>query len=159
MNYEQDMKISPSDLDTEWLAQPSLMFKYANICATAEKKKDEAKEQLDFVKAEIDQEIRLDPGKFGLEKIVEKAVENTILSQGRYKTASEEFIQAKYEWNVAKGAVDAVEQRKTALENLVRLHGQNYFAGPKIPRDLASEWEEKQKKSNQIIGRTMTRQK
>jgi hypothetical protein len=29
--------------------------------------------------------------------------------------------------------------RKAALENLVQLHGQQYFAGPKMPRDLKEE--------------------
>ena len=53
-----------------------------------------------------------------------------------------EVIDARYEFNTAKGAVRAVDQRKESLENLVRLHGQHYFAGPKIPRDLSSEVEQ-----------------
>ncbi len=48
-------------------------------------------------------------------------------------------IDAQYEYQMAQGAVQAVEQRKSALENLVKLYGQGYFAGPKTPRDISSE--------------------
>ena len=44
----------------------------------------------------------------------------------------------------------AFEQRKDALENLVRLHGQQYFAGPKIPRDLPSEMEKRTNKNKEV---------
>jgi hypothetical protein len=44
-----------------------------------------------------------------------------------------------------------MEQRKDALENMVRLHGQQYFAGPRIPRNLTEERQAKQKKADTQI--------
>jgi len=50
-------------------------------------------------------------------------------------------------------------QRKDALENLVRLHGQQYFAGPKMPRDVQWERQQKIERSNDIVERKLTRGK
>ena len=60
---------------------------------------------------------------------------------------------------MAQGAVYAFEQRKTSLENLVRLHGQQYFAGPKMPRDLRKEVDRRaqQRKADELVGKQMTR--
>jgi hypothetical protein len=153
MNYEDDLRIDESALDVEWLDQPSLMFKFAKSAAAAQREMDEAKEAIDVVKAELDLDIRNNPEKYDLAKITEGAITNTILTQEKYKEALAFYNQKKFEYNVIKGATNAVDARKTALENLVKLHGQQYFAGPKIPRDLSFEWEqrEKQKKSNQVI--------
>lgn len=159
MNYEQDIKIDETMLDVEWLEQPSLFMKYARHAALKEKEKDETKEQFELCKAELDKEIRSFPDRFGLEKITDKVVENTILLQPDYKEASENFLQAKFEWMVAKGAVDSFNQRKEALENLVKLNGQSYFAGPQVPRNLHEQRELRQKEINSRIGRKMERTK
>ena len=47
---------------------------------------------------------------------------------------------AQYELEVMGAAVRALDQKKSALENLVRLQGQNYFAGPSVPRTIGAEW-------------------
>ena len=159
MNYEQDIRIDEDALDVEWLDQPALFLKYSRHSALLEKEKDESKERLEFVKAELDRKIRLNPEKFGVEKITDKVVENTIILQLEYKQASEQFIQAKFEWTTARGAVDAFNQRKEALENLARLHGQNYFAGPKIPRDLHQEHTAWQNRIDANIARHINRTK
>lgn len=157
MNYEDDIRIEETSLDVEWLEQATLFLRYSRHAALKEKEKDEAKEALDLVKAELDKEIRSFPERFGLEKITDKAVENTIPMQSNYKEASEKFIQAKYEWNVAKGVVDAFNQRKEALENLTKLNGQNYFAGPKVPRDIKEQRQVFQQKMNVKIGEKIRR--
>lgn len=162
MNYEADIKIEEGCLDIEWLEQPEKMLKYGQHASKMKSNLDKAKESLDFVKAELDNEIRSDPEKFGLEKVTDRAIEATIPLQERYKKASEFYLNAKFESDVAFAAVKAFEQRKDALENLVRLHGQQYFAGPKIPRDLPSEMEKrtnKNKEVNKRIGITISRTK
>jgi hypothetical protein len=45
-----------------------------------------------------------------------------------------------------KAAVYAINQRKDALENLVRLHGQQYFSSPLIDISLSDRYKEKQVK-------------
>jgi hypothetical protein len=159
MNYEDDIRIDETALDVEWLEQPSLMMKYARIAAEARMEYDKTKEALELVKAELDREIRTDPGSFGIEKITETVVMNTILKQEAYQKTSEILIQAKYDLDIAFGAVKAFDARKDALENLVRLNGQQYFAGPKVPRDLSEVRSEWRSKINKEIAIKMNRRK
>jgi hypothetical protein len=92
-------------------------------------------------------------------------VTSTILTQDKYKEATEEFLQAKYEAKIASGASRAVDHRKSALENLVKLHGQQYFAGPMVPRDLTHEWKSRQqqlKEEEEVdrgVGKSMRRRR
>jgi hypothetical protein len=134
------------------------MMKYAQISASARKTLDEAKEELEFVRAELDKAIRSNPDRYDIDKITEAVVIATITIHKDYQKASSVLINAKYENDMAYGAVKAIDARKDALENLVRLHGQQYFAGPKVPRDLSFEAQQKhnQKKSDSVV-KTMTR--
>lgn len=139
MNYERDIIIDDSALDVEWLEQPALMLKYSKHEVFLEKERDLKKIELDLKKAELDKDIRTNPDDYDIAKITESVVLNTILMQKDYQQLEKEYLETVYEYNVAKVAVRAFSQRKDALENLVRLHGQQYFAGPKIPRDLSKE--------------------
>lgn len=148
MDYEKDIKIDETALDTEWLEQPRLMIQYSQYTAQAQKEMEYAKENLEVVRAELDKEIRSEPEKFDVNKLTETVVQNTILLQERYREANKEYLEARYEYEMAKNAIRAFDQRKDALENLVRLYGQQYFAGPNAPRDLSKEWEQKEKQRN-----------
>ena len=161
MNYEKDIRIDESALDVEWLGQASLMLKYSRILAMSRKRADHAKINADVIKAELDKKIRAVPENYDLSKITEVAISNIILTSEEYKEAQTEIIEALYEVNMAQSAVRAIEQRKDALENLVKLYGQQYFAGPKIPRDISKEWEarEKQNQSNTQVGTALRRRR
>jgi len=137
--FKNDIDIDPEALDVEWLRQPRLMGDWCERRADARAEADRAKERRDVVYAELDREVRMEPEKFGLEKITESAVSNAIKLDARYREAFEEHIEATHAAEVCDAAVRAFDHKKTALETLVRLHGQQYFAGPSVPRDLAEE--------------------
>ena len=141
MNYEEDIRIDETALDVEWLEQPRLMIKYARNSAEASRRVEIAKARLDLVRAELDRDIRTVPTKYEIEKVVEAVVTNTILMQPKYQEKEAELIDARYEYEIARNAVYAINARKDALENLVKLHGMQYFAGPRIPRDLSKEYQ------------------
>lgn len=151
MNYEKDVEIDGEALDQEWLAQPSLMMQYTKHSAKKRKLLEEAKQNLDIAKAEADRKIRTNPEKFGIEKITETVVANAVLNENGYKQAYTEYLEAKYEADMAQGAVNAFEHRKSSLENLVRLYGQQYFAGPNVPYQINRDWEKKQIKEEANI--------
>jgi len=159
MNYNDDIQIDETSLDVEWLLQPGLMMKYARHAAQAELEHDRLKEALDVVKAELDNAIRTDPEAFGIGKVTEAAITGAIILHSDYKDASERYLQGKFEFTMAKNALRAFEQRKEALENLVKLHGQQYFAGPKVPRDLTWEMNQKQQMVDNRIAQRLTRKK
>lgn len=141
MDYENDIRIDESALDIEWLEQPRLMLKYTQHLAECEKKRDFYKEELELVRATLDKDIRENPSDYDIEKITEGAVTSNITKSEKYQNSVKRHNDARYEASMAKGAVQAFDQRKTALENMVKLHGQQYFAGPKLPRDLKKERE------------------
>lgn len=153
MNYEKDVSIDENALDIEWLEQPSLVLKYSQWSAKCKLEVDRASEKLNIVKAELDQKIREDPEKYDVGKVTENAITNAIISHKRYQEAKADYLDKKYEAEMAQAAVWALNDKKAALENLVRLNGQNYFAGPSVPRDLSKEWVKKaeQRKVNSSI--------
>ena len=82
--------------------------------------------------------------------ITEGSISATILTNPEYEAANRLYIDAKYEYDIAIGVVRAFDHRKAALENLVRLHSQSYFAGPAVPRNIA---EERQMRDKAVQGR------
>jgi hypothetical protein len=165
MNYEKDIEIDETALDIEWLSQPVLFMKYSQHSAEMRRKLDETKQTLEVVKAEVDRSVREKPEKYDIAKVTEGSVNSAILVSYKYKIAYKEYLDAKYESDMAQAAVVAFDQRKTALENMVRLHGQQYFAGPKVPRDLPTlraqrkAEEESTKKVNAGISSKLKRSK
>jgi hypothetical protein len=139
INYEQDVQIDENALDLEWLEQAPLMMKYIEHASEKEKERDEKKEKLDFVAAQLDKEVRDHPELFGIAKVTESTVEAAIKRSTRYQGAAEDYIEAKYEARIARGAVDAIHDRKEALQELGRLLNLGYFAPPMTPRDLSGE--------------------
>jgi hypothetical protein len=137
MNYEQDLKIDAEALDKEWLHQPVLFMQYAAESAAAQDRLGRAKESLDVVKAEQDSLIRSQPSD---KKPTEAAIAGMVLQTREYQEANERYLAAKLEYDLCQAAVRAMDQRKSALENLVRLLGASYFAAPAEPRDLGREW-------------------
>lgn len=162
LDYEKEIEyIDESALDVEWLNQPHLTIKYGRHAANVYKETESAKKEIELVRADLDVEIRANPGTFGLDKITESAINNIIVRQSKFQKAQTRYIEAKFEADLAKYAMQAIEDRKTALENLVRLHGQQYFAGPKVPRDLSKEWQNKyrQESTDDKVSKKMKRGK
>jgi hypothetical protein len=161
MNYELDVKINEDALDIECLEQPNLMRKYSIHLEKMILKRDQQKELLDLIKADLDLDIRTNPDKYvGDIKVTESVVAGAILRDKKYQKANQDYLEAKYEAGVAKGVIEAIYARKSMLEILVKLHGQNYFAGPSVPRDLTKERENFTKEThttNQNIARSLKR--
>ncbi len=154
MSYETDIEIDESALDVEWVEHPRRMLKYCEMSARANREMALAKEALDVVRAQLDQKVRSDPDSYGVvagpRGITEGGITAAILVHPEYEVANRRCLDARYECDIATGVVHAFDHRKTALENLVRLHGQSYFAGPAIPRNLA---EERRAKDARVQGR------
>lgn len=151
LDYEDDIEIDEQSLDVEWLQQAKLFMRYAKYAAETRYAMDLAKEALDVVKATLDQEIRSHPDAYEIAKITEAVVQNAIITHPEHQAEMKKFVAAKYEAELAQAAVRAFDQRKVALENLVRLHGMSYFSGPAVPRNLTEEREARQKRSNQKV--------
>ena len=133
-DYEEDLAIDPDALDVEWLDHPARFMRYAEACAKAKKKLDESHERVKVVRSKLVKRIKEQEG--GTAQEIEAKYRNS----PRHKKAKQAMINAEYQFNVLSNAVSAMHARRSALENLVRLHGQSYFAGPQEPRDLSLEF-------------------
>lgn len=135
MNYKNDIRIDPNNLDIEWLRQPDLAYIYGNELAEARSKTDRAKERMDIESANAFKRALETVGK------PVDAVRAAADVDPDYRKSVEMFNQAKYEQGLLQAAYDAIQTKKTALENLVRLHGQQYFASPREPKELGERVE------------------
>lgn len=162
MDYEQDVQIDDTALDVEWLNQASLAMKYGKNYAKCKRRVALAEENIKVITAELIKEANDDPDKcLGTDvKATGPNVESYYRNHKRHKAAKQEWIDAVYELDMAEIAKNEIAfTRKVALENLVKLHGQMYFAGPKIPRDLHSEVAKRnrQDEADNVVSKGMTR--
>lgn len=134
-DYKKDLMIEPDALDIEWIEQPRLYMKWAEISAKAEDRVKLTKEALEVTDAKIDNEIRSSG-----DKVTEVQIKAKISLDERHQKALQDYNDALYKSNLYSSAVRAMDHRKVALENMVRLMIGQYFAGPKDPRDLKKEY-------------------
>ena len=163
LNYEADVKIEESALDVEWLQQPTLALKYGRHAAHMRKLANLADQRVKVVAAELTRAVAEDPRSHtGKEKPTVGEVEAYVRTHPDHQAAKEAWIEADYEATYAETAHKEISfTRKQALENLVTLHGQNYFAGPSIPRDLSREWEKRshQRKADAHVASALKRRR
>jgi hypothetical protein len=135
MDYEKDLQIDKYGLDDEWAKQAHLFHHWSIILAEAEMVRDKAKENIDLVKAELDLAIRSDPSKFGLEKITESAVNSAIVTDKKYRLVLDDYNQLKYNHKIIQSAIESLNHKKYALDNLVRLFLSEYYLKEAPPQD------------------------
>jgi len=141
LDHERDVGIDPNGLDTEWLAQPGLFLKYSKMEAEQGRIVDRLKERLDVAEAEIRKQIISNPSEYAITtKPNLDEIKSLIVGDTTICAVRQELQDAQYELNIIKAAVRAIDQKKYALQDLVRLLLGGYFAGPQAPRDLAAEW-------------------
>jgi hypothetical protein len=149
-------------LDEEWVNQPVLYHEYSTYLTEAKEAKERAEVQLEvanddrrLVRAQLDLKIRKDPTKFlgPKTKLTETAITNRILTHKKYiaaqqnvYNAKETLIKAGTEVSTYYTAVFALDHRKTALEKLVSLFGQDYFASPRAKDGNSQKYVDKANK-------------
>lgn len=130
MSYREDLTIDKFSLDEEWMRQPTLFMGYAEKSAEAKSAYERAKEILDVAKAEVERKVRAEPRQHGLEKVTESAIAATVTLHPRVRAAVDTLIKAREEADIIAAAVRAMDQRKEALGDLVRLFGMSYWSMP-----------------------------
>jgi|AntDeeMinimDraft_5_1070356.scaffolds.fasta_scaffold06636_5 hypothetical protein len=149
INYSKLVSIDDQALDIEWLEQSRNMLKVTHMSADRRAEMDKVADALDLEFAVLDKKVRANPEKYELDKVTDAIVKNAIVREESYIAAKQEYLNAKYEYDLSKGAVQAMEQKKSALEGLVKLFMNQYFAGPSVPRDLQAELLNKRKEQEQ----------
>lgn len=133
-HYKEDLQIDMNSLESEWEKQPVIFIHWAEGLAEANKEKDRTKQQLEIVTAELDKEARTSGEvveEYG--KLTETAIKGWIVLQDSFQQAQEDYNEAKHEAAILSAAVSAMEQKKSALENLVKLWAAGYYSTPREP--------------------------
>ena len=146
MNYEKDLKIDLDALDVEWAEQASLALKYAKHLTNKKAKVAKLEERKKTKRSELIVEANANPFKLLNKKSPNAGdIEAYYRTNSEYKAIIEELLEEQEEAEFVELAFQEIAwTRKKELENLVILHGQQYFAGPKIPRNLSQEYQKKQ---------------
>lgn len=156
--FEKDLEIDVSQLDVAAGMQAETFFKWAELSVAAKKEVDASKFRLDTLQAQLASRARTDPESFGIQKVTEAAIDVAVRTSAVYLEAYEVWLEAKAESALLDKAVEALEQKKAMIEKLIVLHGQQYFAGPSVPRDLVSAWETvKGKRAESVMEKTKIR--
>jgi len=117
-------------LDRHWLEQAKLVFNYGNKLAEAKEALERAKAAHEVRRAETMSDIVTNPEKYELKKTTADVIKSTIDIHPNVMTAQKLIQSSKYEVDICQVMMSALDHRKAALENLVKLHGQQYFATP-----------------------------
>lgn len=157
IDYENDIIIDESALDVEWLNQPELAIKYGKYWALCNRNYLSIVEQLKLLKARLINECFETNS-----KATALMVDAFVRTNDEHIDLKEQLVKAQYKLNIAEIAKNEISySRKMALENLVKLHGQNYFSSPNMPRDISTEaaLKNKQRKVDGGVAGQMKRRK
>lgn len=129
MDYQKDLEIDKFALDAECLDQARRFMVWSEQLANAMADRDHTEQKLKVTEAQVEQNIRNNPP---VEKLTEAGVKSLIILNEGVKKIHEEFIEASHKANIMLAAKQAMEQRRSMLENLVKLYLSGYWADPKI---------------------------
>lgn len=122
----ENLEIDMFDLDNELKNQSSIYFMYASMLADADFEARRCKEVIELAEAEADNRARNNaPG-----KVTEALIKTMVAQDDEVLEAHRVYLDALNRRNKIEAAVKAFEQRKSCLDNLVRLHTTQYFAEP-----------------------------
>ena len=155
-DIESILRPDKDRLDEEWVEQPGLRRQYGVELADAKREVSRMKAELELTAAELDNEIRESPESFGLSKITEAAIKAAIPGNPRYKKVREKFIAAEHLVDVLMATVSAIEHRKRALEDLVKLWLGDYYSTPIAPEGAKDRMREIERQADRGHGRQLT---
>jgi hypothetical protein len=137
MNYREAIAIEEHSLDREWAGHPELYMDLVEAKVESREKLDLARDAYSVLRAECSARIRANPSKYGIgDKVTEGAINAAVDSHPKVQAANARITALKREHDLVSGAVDAMEHRKKALENLVQLHLSNYRGEVRMPKAL-----------------------
>lgn len=139
--FSKDLRIDLEALDETCLTQSEIFWKWSERARMARSWMERREQALEIVKAEVEGKIRKNPSKYGVEPgprggVTEGAISNAISLNKVVRKATLRYLNARNDSQMFTNAVSALDYKKRSLEGLITLHGQQYFAGPKEPRNL-----------------------
>lgn len=143
MKVQKDVTLDKNNLDVEWEQQSNLMEEYTKMLARSNKEYSDIKLLLDNIISGKKLEWRLD-GEIKLNgkttKVTEGSLDNAIDVDEECIEQKKLLIEKQYEIDVLKGVVEALRNKKSALEYEVQLYLSGYFGSPNDQRQLLNKY-------------------
>jgi len=108
--------------------QPDLYREVGELYVSFKSSAKRLKEEVEYVKAELQQKIRSNPDVYGLAKVTESAISAAILLQPEFKEIQKEYLEMDELASTLNIFLTSVEQRKSALKDMVSLYIYNYYS-------------------------------
>lgn len=133
-DYKADVLIDIHALPAEWERQPQLFIYWAEEHAHAMQRRDQAKDQLDLQRAQLDSDLRINFTEYGFAaKPTEAAISAAILQQPDYATAVTKLSDESVNMNIMMAAKNGMETKRKALENLTQLQIAGFYGANTAP--------------------------
>lgn len=157
LNYADDIRIDETALDVEWLEQTEKAMFYCEHAAAMRRKVSLLEEEEKLTRSRLIKKANKNPLLCcGKSKPTATDIEAYYRTHRKHMLIKQKLIEAQYQLDIAEAVRSEISfSRKMALENLVILHGQQYFAGPKERRNLTKERESKAKAIKGKIAKKM----
>ena len=120
LDYKAMLRIDPERLPAEWLKQPTRYMEFVEARVDADARLDQMKDRLDVVSAMRGRKIR-DRLETNKERVTERTISDELILDPEYRKAKTAVNEAWEDAAIIRGAVDAMEHRKRALENLTQV--------------------------------------
>lgn len=135
MDFGTDIGINVNKLEEEWLKQSTLMYNASREASKAYREWGDQKDIYNVMRAGI--ELQLRKGEIELKGNDEKPIKlnNDIVkayldNDESLKVQLKAIADAKYEYDIASGAVNSIEHRKRSLTYIVELRKMNWWSEP-----------------------------
>jgi hypothetical protein len=137
---EADRAIDPSQLDVEAVRQAETYSKWAERQIIASTHVETLEFELSVLESELQIQARNVPVQQGCKAPTEASFKAWVAGHPKLREKTLAIIDAKREEGLLKTAASSLHMKKQMLELLGQLHGQQYFAGPGVPRNLMEAW-------------------
>src|SRR5574344_1455818 len=126
-DFEKDLSINKYKLDEECLSHSSLYFRYAEASITAKSEVSKADDNLKLITAERNIAIR---GAYSQNnvKFTEAVIASELEKDSKVLDAKATLRDAQEVYAKLQVAVQAMDARKSELDNLVKLYCAGYFS-------------------------------
>ena len=126
-SFEQDLSINKYKLDEECLSHSSRYAYYSEAQAVAKSNVSKAKDNLEYVTAEANLRIRKEYAEKG-EKFTEAVITSRLILDKGVNEAKSKLREEEEVYSRLSVAVQAMETRRSELDNLVKLYCAGYFS-------------------------------
>lgn len=126
-SFEQDLSINKYKLDEECLSHSSRYAYYSEAQAVAKSNVSKAKDNLEYVTAEANLRIRKEYAEKG-EKFTEAVITSQLTLDKDVNEAKSKLREEEEVYSRLSVAVQAMETRRSELDNLVKLYCAGYFS-------------------------------